>query len=462
MKKITVGLAALLSGYAANSLAALPNGTSSCAVCVPSFCGGFTFGLTGLYWRPSTPHLDYALTYPAFDPTGDFLFTNGRYHSVDHDYDWGFKANVGYVFPCSGNDVNLTYTHWDNDDHDSVRDFAFLFPATTGPFFTPTGTFPAPFVTTAPITLSGTLVAGVAGTFTDEIPVGTPFVFFFDPADLTEVSAHSDFENHTWDLDFGQTINVGCNFRLRWFGGLRYSRLEHTLDVTHDFAAVGTVVGPTLTSVAFTVVLGTAAGVTAVGTVIPVFDVAATLREIVNQKSDFDGIGPRFGFDASYHVGGGFGIVASLATSLLVGEIESTFSERIETAGVVTLDLAATTVDIGTVGGVVVTPGSTVVTAPVGPLAVTPVFPVELFNFKHPDETRVVPNIDAKIGLDWTYQFCNCSRSKVTVEAGYMVSHYFNAIDRLSEVGAFDPELRTRHTIDASFDGPYVGVQVNL
>lgn len=458
MKKITIGLAALLSSYAANSLAALP-GTSSCAATVPvSNCGGFIFGLTGLYWRPSTPHLDYALAYPVFDTAAGTIFTNGRYHSVDHKYDWGFKANIGYVFPCSANDVNVTYTHWDNDDDDHIRDFPFIFPSISAAFF-PGGAFPAAFVTTAPIVVTGdAIVTPIPGTFAADIPTGTPFVFLFDEGDLTEVSARSNFENHTWDLDFGQTINVGCNFSLRWFGGLRYTRLEHSLDVTHDFAATGTVVGPTLTPV-ITVAFG-AALVTIVGTLIPVFDVTATLRDIVNQKSEFDGIGPRFGFDASYHFCGGFGIVASLATSLLVGETESTFSERVETAGVATLDLGATFVGIPDLGTTVVTVVD--LTGPVGLLPIAPVEPLTLFSYKHPDETRVVPNIDAKIGLDWTYQFCNCSHTRVSVEAGYMVSHYFNAIDRLSEVGAFDPELRSRHTIDASFDGPYVGVQVNL
>ncbi len=463
MKKLTVGIAVLLSGYAANSFAALPTGVSSkCDVSVPNYCGGFTFGLTGLYWRPSTPHLDYALTYPTLDvdPTGGFLFTNGRYHSVDHDYDWGFKANIGYVFPCSGNDVNLTYTHWDNDHQHNVDDFAFLYPSIGSPFFGPAGAFAAPFVFPAALAITGTAtVGGVPFTFATPVAApGTLVDVVFDPADLVGVSARSKFENHTWDLDFGQTINIGCNFRLRWFGGLRYTHLEHDLDVTHDFAAVGTIVFPTVLDVATTLVSPTLVAVAGtITTLVPVFNFDATLRDVVHQKSDFNGIGPRFGFDASYHIGGGFGAVGSLSTSLLVGEHEATFSERIDTTGTITVNTALTVVDIVS-GGVVADP---VVVDPTAVVA-TPALPVEVVSFKHPDETRVVPNIDAKLGLDWTYQFCNCSRTKLTIEAGYMVSHYFNAIDRLSEVGAFAPEFRSRQTIDASFDGPYVGVQVNL
>src|SRR5688572_15601902 len=118
MKKLTIGLAVLLSGVAINSNAAVSSGTSPFNVCVPSLCGGFSIGLTGYWWRPSTAHLDYAVTYPGAtlptfdpligpDPFGpfDIVFGDGHHHSVDHDHDWGYKINIGYVFPCTGNDV---------------------------------------------------------------------------------------------------------------------------------------------------------------------------------------------------------------------------------------------------------------------------------------------------------------------------------------------------------------------
>lgn len=457
MKRLTVGLAVLLSGYAANSLAALPGGTSRCDVSVPSYCGGFTFGLTGLYWRPSSPQLDYLLSFPAFDTTGDFLFANGHHHSVDHDYDWGFKANIGYIFPCSGNDVTLTYTHWDNDDHEHRDNFAFGFP-TTGSIFVGGDTFFAPF---GAATFTGTVTVGAVAT--DLFAVTAPISVPFTAADLAAVSASSRFENNTWDLDFGQTINVGCNFKLRWFGGLRYSRLEHRLKVDSLFAIddVAVSLDPVVVTATLTDSVGTLVG-TSPALVSPVADVTATLRDIVHQKSEFDGIGPRFGCDVSYHLGGGFGVVGSLSTSLLVGEHEATLSERIETAGTVTFTVPGLTlVDIAPlfIGGALTNVTAEVVTA-VAPTILDPL--VETVSFRHPDETRVVPNIDAKLGLDWTYQFCNCSRSKLTIEAGYLVSHYFNAIDRLTAADAFNTGERHRETIDISFDGPYVGVQVQL
>jgi Legionella pneumophila major outer membrane protein precursor len=489
-KKLTIAIAALLSSYAANSFAALPTGNNSrCDICVPSFCGGFTIGITGLYWRP-TPEDDFALTFPDFrrldrlEPDQgaglstddlalrdvDFDFDRGHFHHVKRNYNWGWRANIGYVFPCSGNDVNLTYTHWNKDRRRHSSEFAFGIPTTSALFF-PDGKFFAPFKLTAPLSIVGTAAMTTgAGTFVtpgDIYPIGTTFDIEFSPLDAVAFRAKSRLENNTWDLDFGQAINVGCNFRLRWFGGLRYSKLKHDLDVSSDFLRKGILplseeASTTAAPVTFTLGGATTGVALADIEVDPVLDFTATLRDIARHRSDFNGVGPRFGIDASYHVGGGFGIVGSLSTSLLAGRIESSFSERIEVAGVFTFDTANSTVTGTEFTTAPVVTGITPAPSPTELTFIDPVRPVELLSFRHPNETRIVPNIDAKIGVDWSYQACNCSRTKVTVEAGYLVSHYFNAIDRLSGVDVIEPAVRARHTFDVSFDGPYVGVEVKI
>lgn len=472
MKKLTVGLGLIFSGYAANSFAALPTGVSSrCDVTVPNFCGGFTFGLTGLYWRASSPELDFSVSYPNttafFDTSEDFRTFDATSHRIKHDFNWAWSANVGYIFPCSGNDVNLTYTHYDHDRQGDSREFAF-------PAFFPLSQvgIVAPFIFNFPVdelSISGvgTTDLGIEITFdglftSPENFDPTTLSLIVSPDDITRVAAKSSFENNTWDLDFGQTMNVGCNFHLRWFGGLRYSRLKQTLDVAID--AVGSlVVDPLdpLSSVfvtgSFTVEVPGTTPIELVGTALVFFDGAALVRDIVNQKSDFNGIGPRFGLSADYHLGGGFGITGSLSTSLLVGEVESSLRTRVDVGSV--LPEGEAIVNIPSIGAGI----GSLIDASGDAIAIGD-FPAEFLElgFNHPDDTRIVPNIDAKIGLDWTYQFCNCSHSKLTIEAGYMVSHYFNAIDRLSVVEATAPEFRSRHTVDVSFDGPYVGVQVAL
>ncbi len=220
MKKLTAGLAVLLSGYAANSFAALPTGAGSrCAVTVPNFCGGFTFGLTGLYWRVSSPELDFGVSFPnndsfIIDTTDDFSARtfHGTHNHIKHDFNWAWSANIGYIFPCSGNDINLTYTHYDHDKKGDSREFGF-------PSFLPLSLIDiaAPFIFTFPIgdlEVSGTaLFAGNPGAmffgqfFAPENFAATSFHLIVSSEDITRVCARANFENNTWDLDFGQTIN---------------------------------------------------------------------------------------------------------------------------------------------------------------------------------------------------------------------------------------------------------------
>lgn len=440
MKKLTVGLAILLSGFAANSLAYLPTGTSRCDVTAPSYCGGFTFGLTGLWWRATSPQQEFATSFNDIDLVDFIGLGDAHGHDHDHDYEWGFKANVGYIFPCSGNDVNLTYTHWDNDNDRHLDDLV-LPPVTT-------------FTALVDPVLGPVLPLEFDGT---DLPTVLPLAALIGSEGFeltgitTAVAAKSEFENHTWDLDFGQAINVGCNFRVRWFGGLRYSQLEHKFDTTFTTNFTGaagadgvTLVADTLVPLVDEVITGEA--------VLDTADLDVTIDDIFHTRSKFNGIGPRLGFDLNYCLGGGFGIVGSLSTSLLVGEVEGSFAHRAVVAG------TFTGADLGT--GLLV--GEDAVTLALDPFTAEFASDTGFIGFHHPDQDRVVPNIDAKLGLDWTYQFCNCSRTRLTVEAGYLVSHYFNAIDKLSAFELDDPSFRNRETIDLSFDGPYVSVQVAL
>jgi hypothetical protein len=474
MKKLTLGLAVLLAGYAANSFAALPNGNSSPReVRVPAYCGGFTFGVTGLDWRPTTDHSDFAVSFPEFDEERDTpIFDGGDFHHHRHRYHWGWEANIGYIFPCTGNDVTLLYRHWEHRNRHHIHPHGVVFPSTTAPFFEE-GKVPVAFEE-IPVTLyfKDHQGDGQKPEKEQSVSVKIPeFKFFFKPEDIREIHAHSRFENNTWDLDFGQAINVGCNFRLRWFGGLSYARLKHTLEVTTEFEAEGVKVHlPPIFVASKDHNDASALPVSQAPSdkiIFPVMDVTATLRDTAHQKSDFHGVGPQFGFDATYHLGGGFGVIGTLSTALLVGQVHSHFHERMEFAGEATVDLSTTILPEDLIASLDKPPKPPVEEKPitlervVGP-ASEPVEPFRILSFRHPHEQRVVPNIDAKLGLDWTYQFCNCSRSKLTIEAGWLVSYYFNAIDRLSALEAIAPETRPRHTQSIGWDGPFVGVQVTL
>lgn len=418
MKKISIGLALLFSGLAEQSFASLPN-NPNLAVCVPKFCGGFTLGIAGLYWEPSTSHLDYALTYPEPTVLGDDDSSVGRYHSNNPSFAWGFKANIGYVFPCSGNDVVLSWTQYDNNNKHNIDDV--LLPAvsstwpTIGSFTTPViiGLFPG-----------GDVVTILPATFL--IPA---------TGELQPVAAtyKSDFDYNAVDLEFAQNVNFG-NFSLRYFGGVRYADLDQKFDVTYQ--AFGTSSG------------GLASEPNAGAFLTLSLDFATTLTETVNQKSNFSGIGPRFGVDASYHFGQNFGLVGGIATSLLIGELDTKLFENlneISTATVTSItssgDLISSSVVVGSVLTSITDTSET---------------------FKQENDTHIVPNIDARFGLGYSYQFTNPASSKISVEAGWMVTHYFNSSQRLSGTAVHSPEFRTSQVIDTNFDGPYIGVQLIL
>lgn len=352
MKKVTFSLAVLLSGFVVNSYAAIPFNHSNLNVSIPVFNGGLTFGLAGLYLKPTTSELDYAVTYPAIDNTD-----NGRYQSVNADFDWGYKASIGYIFPCTGNDVRLSYSYFNNTTKDNLKSNHFN--AALTPF---------------------------------EVSSGSDGILALE----TSANAKTKFKYQVADLETGQHIDLGCHAHVRAFAGLRYANLDSHLDANY-FVLVNNLVNQN----------------------------QGHMDVFTAQNSRFQGIGPRLGMDVNYDIGNGFGIAGEVGSALLVGDIHSNFSQR----------------------DITVTSTSTI---------------EDVFSYKIPKENRVVPNLDAKLGINYSYQFCNPTRSKLTVEAGYLVDQYFNSMDRLTSLGAASPELRTRHTIDTSFSGPYIGVQVNL
>lgn len=89
---------------------------------------------------------------------------------------------------------------------------------------------------------------------------------------------------------------------------------------------------------------------------------------------------------------------------------------------------------------------------------------------------RVVPVLDAKLGADYTYVFNNAANSDLTLEAGWMVSNYFNAVDRLqtetiltADVSHPPPpsfsqsfQLTGRTTSDFGIQGPYVSLVLHV
>lgn len=152
----------------------------------------------------------------------------------------------------------------------------------------------------------------------------------------------------------------------------------------------------------------------------------------VNQKSNFNGIGPAVQFDVTYFVAPHFGIAGHLTNAILIGSISSEIRYHEDL-------LLTTAVDAA--------PADTVI------------------NLKSAD--RAVVNLDGKLGIVFEYPFCN-SNAKFDFEIGYEFNHFFNAVDTYrSAAGVFlagDPDeqpvfndtpLHIKHPHDLTLDGPY-------
>ncbi len=192
---------------------------------------------------------------------------------------------------------------------------------------------------------------------------------------VSAISASSDttFKFDTIDLDVGQYLSIGTRLQTRLFAGLRYVNLQNNTTNTYTD---------------------------------PV-NAIKSFSEVIDSK--FQGAGPRIGVDTSYHVKDCFGVVAHLATALLVGR----------------------TTDSTNYYG---TDGSSLSLEP-------------------DNQTRVVPSLDAKLGFNYTVGFKN-GTSNMTIEAGYQVTQYVDAIDKIQENGTT--------TSSVGFNGPYLSLNFKI
>lgn len=191
------------------------------------------------------------------------------------------------------------------------------------------------------------------------------------------------------DLVFGQRFDFGQKVTLDAFGGLRYVNLEQRDSASYNF-------GTATTS-----------------------DVA-TLR----LKSDFNGIGPRAGFNGQVRLGSGFSIVGTMAGSLVVGDFDTAVHRRDDaTTGIGTTPATVTTINNDTIGG---------------------------------ESTRVVPELDARLGVNYTASFT--PDTAVGIELGYEVVNYFD-VNGNSQLSYADT---ANHTSDFAMQGPYLRLQVDI
>jgi hypothetical protein len=225
------------------------------------------------------------------------------------------------------------------------------------------------------------------------------------------------------DLTVGQYLNIGCSDQVRLFAGVRYAELQRTLNTRYSQnpnAAGNTNLGS--------------------GVTIPAVDVDGFVLNTSNgalhghDDSDFKGFGPIIGLNNSYYLGYGIGFVSALDTGFLIGDVDDD------------LYLHNYQAAISTPFGV-------------GPGVFTGAENITTTHISSDDARRVAPVVDAKLGLDYTYPFQNYG--SLTLEAGWNVTHYWNAVDSLGGVASdaiLAPTERFTSHEEASvgYQGPYV------
>lgn len=493
MKKISLLFSVLVT---ASAHASLPVTTCS-SVSAPLYNGNFVVGLTGLWWQASPDQLDYVQVFH----TAETVLGNIRpfnLHEIDTRYDVGYRVNIGYLFPCSSSELSFAYTDYQHHDRDHVIAAPGDALNSTRGTATTTAAVPIGAVILTDITLPAVSIESSISSPAVEIDLSIPGPtidipdvtvfpaqnFFIFPAAPTIATATFEIQNHVLDFDYRHHVCWGCGNDFHWQGGVRYADVDQTLRANF-FGNVNSLFTPAaaveLSDIAttgeFTVIVGETT-TTATADVSANVDITVQLnlnlisnfREIIREKSEFNGIGPRLGFGGTYNVYKGFGLVGDLSAALLIGNVENNYEDRfvIDTTGSATTTITSGVVEINATGTIEGEPDVDIIVNAI-PIAladatlvgpdVPPATTVVEHRFNNKDNLRIVPNIDAKLGVSYT-SCIECTRSKFTVEAGYLASHYFNANDRIRSFG--NQSFTANKVFDTSFSGPYVSMNFAL
>lgn len=205
------------------------------------------------------------------------------------------------------------------------------------------------------------------------------------------------------DLDVGQYVDIGTRMRMRFFAGLRGAQVEQGIqNLYHD-----------MTDIAIT---------NNAGELLTHFHYKDDLKEDFNSK--FNGLGPLMGIKTSYHIWNCFGLTTLVDAAMLVGKMD-TSTDRWRRFNLI----------------------NNATNEPIFP----EIFPINInTQTSLEDQWRVVPAIDAKLGLNYTFIFKN--RSTFTLEAGYQTSHYFDSVEKVNSLTG------TSETNSVDYSGPYASL----
>jgi len=139
----------------------------------------------------------------------------------------------------------------------------------------------------------------------------------------------------------------------------------------------------------------------------------------------YRGVGPRMGIDYQHMFGNGFGIYIKTAGSLLVGKASQSISGYINV--------------VNNIYGVI---------------------PFGTNNFDSGERNILVPELEAKLGLSYDYQFAN--GSSLGLDLGYMWMTYLKSIVFYSGIGVVGSSLGTPTSTHFDLNGAYLSVSLSV
>ncbi|MFI4956607.1 MAG: Lpg1974 family pore-forming outer membrane protein [Gammaproteobacteria bacterium] len=141
-------------------------------------------------------------------------------------------------------------------------------------------------------------------------------------------------------------------------------------------------------------------------------------------KSNFSGWGPKVGVDAEYTVWDKLGVVGHMGAAFLVGSQEAESNQYSRAIPALSVPLTQSFAETNA-------------------------------------ETRIVPALDAKLGLGWNNLYASNSWG-LGIEGGYQVAYYFNAVNQFQGYLDGGSPTMINNFEDVSIMGPYLNLSLDF
>ncbi|MDN3506070.1 MAG: Lpg1974 family pore-forming outer membrane protein [Simkaniaceae bacterium] len=260
-----------------------PDNTMVNAPVNPRTCDGdWIINVAGLYWNAQQDGMEYAIDNHVRTPDITDIATefpqilqlnnlvDAEYKTPDFDWDWGFKADLGYNFTCDGWDIGIAWTWYRGKANDHIE---------------------------AELDDNHTL-----------LPLWSAFSNIYGSVlYASDIESHWKLNLNLIDIELGREYWTSKFLSFRPFVGLRVAHIDQNFEILHkggSWSAQQTV------------------GVS----------VQDAYNNEIDLENDFKGVGIRSGFDTTWNFGCGWGLYGNFAASVVYGRFSIDQDEDIRLA----------------------------------------------------------------------------------------------------------------------------------